>query len=137
MSKQIFELDSNAEPCKGEKTFCGSTQCLICLRRLKTIVIGLENQIKFGGDNRLAAKTQGLCYYCKRRGHLAKDCRILQKHRSNEVCGQCNQKGHISKYCQRNDRNDRSHCSSQNRNDSNTKTNTDNNPETNTDNSTN
>jgi Zinc knuckle len=101
MSKQIYELDTNKDPCKGTTLYCGSTKCAICLRKLREIVMKCEGQLMYGNDTRLAAKGQGLCYYCKRRGHLAKDCNVLSKHREHETCGACNEQGHVTKYCQK------------------------------------
>ncbi len=60
MSKQIYELDTNKDPCKGTTLYCGSTKCAICLRKLREIVMKCEGQLMYGNDTRLAAKGQGL-----------------------------------------------------------------------------
>lgn len=97
MSKQTFQLDSKAEPCKGNMMYCGSTRCMVCLKKLKDIISNHEKQNE--RNTRQTAKVDGLCYYCKKKGHEAHECRKLLENRETVVCAKCNKSGHVKQYC--------------------------------------
>jgi len=40
------------------------------------------------------------CYYCKKAGHVSKDCPELRNKIKNAPCYKCRKPGHLSKNCQ-------------------------------------